>query len=255
MIDEPLARGKTVVHALDPRGKLLACLALSLVAAVASSPAAPLVILAVGLVLTLFSRPPWRILVVRLGTVNAFVFFLWLVLPVTAPGLPWHWFWGVPITREGVALAGLITLKTNAIFLCILSLVATTPAPALARSMRVLRIPDKFSFLFLFTYRYLHVIAEEYGRLVTAARLRGFVPATNRRTYRCYAALVAMVLVKSFDRSQRVYQAMLLRGFTGTFPSLTRFSPGPGDVVFGLAILAVLGGALGLDCWWGRGHG
>ena len=101
----------------------------------ASSPAAPLVILAVGLVLTLFSRPPWRILVVRLGTVNAFVFFLWLVLPVTAPGLPWHWFWGVPITREGVALAGLITLKTNAIFLCILSLVATTPAPALARSM------------------------------------------------------------------------------------------------------------------------
>jgi len=255
MIDEPLARGDTLVHVLDPRAKLVVCLALSLVAALAATPAAPLVILTVGAVLTLLSRPPWRILLARVGTVNAFVLFLWLVLPITAPGTPWLRFGGLTVTWEGLALAGLITLKTNAIFLCILSLVSTTSAPALARSMRVLRIPDKFSFLFLFTYRYLHVIAEEYGRLVTAARLRGFVPGTNRRTYRCYAALVAMVLVKSFDRSQRVYQAMLLRGFTGTFPSLARFSPGPGDVAFVLAMVAVLGGALGLDCWWGRGHG
>lgn len=254
MIDEPLTRGNTRVHALDPRGKLVACLALSLVAALAASPATPLVILAVGATLTFCSRPPWRVVLARLGAVNAFVVFLWLVVPITAPGTPWHRFWGLTVTREGVELAGLITLKTNAIFLCILSLVSTTPAPSLAKAMQVLRIPEKFSFLFLFTYRYLHVIVEEYGRLVTAARLRGFVPGTNRRTYRCYAALVAMVLVKSFDRSQRVYQAMLLRGFTGTFPSLTRFSPGPGDVVFGLAMLAVLASALGLDCWW-RIHG
>ena len=69
---------------------------------------------------------------------------------------------------------------------------ATIPAPALGRALASLRVPDKFSFLFLFTYRYLHVIAEEYGRLSTAARLRGFAPATNRHTYRTYAALVAM---------------------------------------------------------------
>jgi cobalt/nickel transport system permease protein len=253
VIDEPLARGTTLVHALDPRGKLAACLALSLVAAVATQPGAPLVVLAVGLVLTALSRPPLRLLAARLGAVNAFVLFLWLVLPVTAPGEPWRRVWGLVVTHQGVALAGLITLKTNAIFLCVLSLVATTPAPALARAMTALRVPEKFAFLFLFAYRYLHVIAEEYGRLAMAARLRGFVPATNWHTYRSKAALVAMVLVKSFDRSQRVYQAMVLRGFTGTFPSLDGLSAGRRDVVFGLFVVVGLGVALGLELWW-RGH-
>lgn len=253
MIDEPFARGATLMHALDPRGKLAACLALSLVAAVATRPEAPLVVLAAGGGLTALSRPPLRLLAKRLGAVNVFVLFLWLVLPVTAPGETWLRVWGVAVTHQGVALAGLITLKTNAIFLCILSLVATTPGPALAQAMAALRVPDKFAFLFLFAYRYLHVIAEEYGRLVTAARLRGFVPATNWHTYRAKAALVAMVLVKSFDRSQRVYQAMVLRGFTGTFPSLDGLSAGRRDVVFGVFAVVTLGLALGLELWW-RGH-
>lgn len=256
MIDESLARGRSLLHVLDPRVKLVVCLALSVAAALARTMAAPLVVLAVGAGLTLLSRPAGRVLLARLGTVNAFVLFLWLVLPLTAPGEP-VFRWGVAglvVTREGLALAGLITLKTNAIFLCLLSLVATTPAPALAKAMAVLRVPDKFSFLFLFTYRYLHVIAEEYGRLATAAKLRGFVPGTNRHTYRSMAALVAMVLVKSFDRSLRVYQAMLLRGFAGTFPSLVRFTPGRRDAVFAAVMGLALGGAVVLEFWWGRGH-
>ncbi len=139
--------------------------------------------------------------------------------------------------------------------LCVLSLAATIPAPALGRALTALRVPAKFSFLFVFTYRYLHVIAEEYGRLVTAARLRGFVPATNRHTYRTYAALVAMVLVKSHDRAQRVYQAMLLRGFAGTFPSLDRFRAGHRDAAFlilaaSLAVLAAVLDHLGREGTW-----
>jgi len=254
VIDEPLARGTTWVHALDARAKLAACLALSVVAAVAQRPEAPWVVLAVGLVLTASSRPPLRLFFARLAGVNVFVCFLWLVLPVTAPGDPWRSVWGLVITHQGVELAGLITLKTNAIFLCVLSLVATTPAPALAQAMAALRVPDKFAFLFLFAYRYLHVIAEEYGRLATAAKLRGFVPATNWHTYRSKAAMVAMVLVKSFDRSQRVYQAMVLRGFTGTFPSLDGLSAGRRDAAFGIGVALALGLAVGLELWW-RGHG
>ena len=39
-------------------------------------------------------------------------------------------------------------------------------------------------------------------------------------TYRSYACLVGMLLVKSFDRARRVRMAMLLRGFDGRFPCL-----------------------------------
>jgi cobalt/nickel transport system permease protein len=254
MIDEPLARGTSIIHALDPRYKLLACLALSLSAVLAETDLAPGLILAMGAGLTLLSRPPWRVVWGRFCVVNAFVLFLWLALPVTAPGTPIGEIWGVGISRQGVRLAWLITLKANAVLCCILPLVATIPAPALGRALASLRVPAKFSFLFVFTYRYLHVIAAEYGRLLTAARLRGFVPATDLRTYRTYAALVAMVLVKSYDRSQRVYQAMLLRGFTGTFPCLDRFRAGRADTVFlSLAVIAAVLAAC-LDWWGRRGH-
>ncbi len=254
MIDEPLARGTSWVHRLDPRCKLLACLALSLAAVLAATPAPPLAVLGAGLGLAALSRPPLRVVAGRFGAVNAFVVFLWLVLPLTAPGTPVWRLWSLAVTQEGLHLALLITFKTNAVFFCILALVSTTPAPALGRAMTALGVPDKFSFLFLFTYRYLHVIAAEYARLVTAARLRGFAPATDRRTYRTYAALVAMVLVKSYDRSQRVYQAMLLRGFTGTFPCLDRLAAGPGDMVFLAATVLWAAAAAGLDFYLGRGH-
>ncbi len=95
------------------------------------------------------------------------------------------------------------------------------------------------------------MIAEEYGRLATAAKLRGFVPATNWHTYRSKAALVAMVLVKSFDRSQRVYQAMVLRGFTGTFPSLDGLSACRRDAVFGMCVIVALAWLWGWNCGGG----
>lgn len=255
MIEEPLTRGHSPVHGLDPRCRLAACGMLSLVAALAAGIWSPLVILALGAVLTGLSRPPLGLLLRRVWAVNAFIVFLWLVLPVSVPGHPIWVIGPATVSREGVELAVRITLKANAIFLCILALVATIPAPALGRAMAGLGVPEKFSFLFIFTYRYVHVIAEEYGRLVTAARLRGFVPGTNRRTYRTYAALVAMVLVHSYDRSQRVYQAMLLRGFTGTFPCLDRFRTGRGDVVLLFVATMASVAAACLDIWVRRGHG
>ncbi|MYL82126.1 cobalt ECF transporter T component CbiQ [Desulfovibrio aerotolerans] len=254
MIDEHFAGGTSPIHALDPRYRLAACLLLSLVAALARTPQTPLLILGAGLVLTVLSGVSAKLVLRRAAAVNLFIIFLWLFLPVSTPGMPLWQGLGLTVTREGVALAGLVTLKANAVFLCVLSLMGTIPAPALGRALTALGAPAKFSFLFVFTYRYLHVIAEEYGRLVTAARLRGFVPATDGRTYRTYAALVAMVLVRSYDRSQRVYQAMLLRGFTGVFPCLDRFAAGRRDVLFLGCVVALAAGAVWIEWLAGRGN-
>lgn len=251
MINELFAGGTSAIHALDPRCRVIACLVLSLVAALAQGFGAPLIVLGAGLLLTALSGASFGLVLRRAAAINAFILFLWLVLPVSTPGTPVWRGLGLTVTREGLDLALLVTLKANAVFLCILSLLATIPAPALGRAMTGLGAPAKFSFLFVFTYRYLHVIAEEYDRLITAARLRGFVPATDRRTYRTYAALVAMVLVRSYDRSQRVYQAMLLRGFAGVFPSLDRFEARKRDVVFLCCVIALAAVAARIE-WLAR---
>ena len=250
MIDEPFARGETVIHRLDPRAKLTSCLLLSLVAALSLSYQAPLVVLLFAAILIAVARPPLGLLVQRIVAVNAFIAFLWLLLPLTTAGEPVYRLGVITITDTGLRLCLLVTLKSNAVFAIVLALISTSTAPALSHGMTALKIPPKLSFLFLFTYRYLHVIFDEYHRILTAARLRGFIPLTNLQTYRTYAAIVAMVLVRSYDRSHRVYQAMLLRGFCGTFHFLENLHAGPRDRVFILISFGVASIALWLSITW-----
>lgn len=255
MIHEPLAGIDSPIHRLDPRVRLAACAGLSLLAALARTPAAPLLILVFAMAAVALSRPPWGYALRQALAVNLFILFLWLFLPFTAPGAPVGQILGLPLSWEGIQLAILVTLKGNAVFLCVLALLATIPVTALGQAMAALGVPAKLAFIFVFTYRYLHVIAEEYSQMKTAAVLRGFVPATDRRTYRTYGALVAMVLVRSHDRAQRVYQAMLLRGFQGAFPSLHRFQIRPGDILFLIIAVATGIAAAGLEISTRLAHG
>jgi cobalt/nickel transport system permease protein len=78
-------------------------------------------------------------------------------------------------------------------------------------------------------------------------KIRGFQPRTNLHTYRSYAYLAAMLLVHSHDRADRVYQAMLCRGFHGKFYSLRTFSWQPRDRAFGVVSLLVLAALLYLE--------
>lgn len=232
MFDEPFARGRSPIHTLDPRFRLGLAVMFSVAAALIRTPLAAGSALALAGAALALSCPPLGVLVRRLAVVNLFTLFLWLLVPATVPGAP-AWRLGfVVFSQAGVDLASLVTLKSNAILLAFLALVATMDFPTLGHAMQRLGLPAKLVFLFLFSYRYVHVIADEWDRLRTAARLRGFVPATNVRTYGVIGNLFAMVLVSSFDRSRRVYQAMVLRGFEGRFATVARFRAQARDGLF-----------------------
>jgi cobalt/nickel transport system permease protein len=56
-----------------------------------------------------------------------------------------------------------------------------------------------------------------------------------------------MVLIKSFERAERVYQAMLLRGFQGRFYSLQEFHLRLHDLAASLAVIMGSSGVLLID--------
>jgi len=233
MIDEPFATGASFLHRADPRAKLVAAAVLSGILAVSPSWPAPALGLCVGAGLALWAglagQGVRRCLLRRLLTVNGFVAFLWVFLPFSTPGEAAGHLGPLTATSQGLALALLVTLKTNAIMLAFLALVATSEAAALGQAMHRLRVPPKLVFLFLFTYRFIHVIADEQQRLLTAARLRGFCPRTNLHTYRTLASLAAMVLIGALRRAEMTRRAMLLRGFKGSFATLRQFRLGRGE--------------------------
>ncbi len=246
-IQEPFSEGASLAHRLDPRGKIVVAALFAILIAVAKTFAVALAGLALALLYLALARLPVKQVVVRLLLVNTFIFFLWLVLPLTYPGDAVWRLGPLVATRQGLAYTGLITLKSNAIIIALIALIATVPVVTLGQALHNLRLPDKLCHLLLFTYRYIHVFEQEYHRLVQAMKIRGFRPRTNLHTYRSYAYLAAMLLVRSFDRAERVFAAMRCRGFQGTFYSLKTFSWQRRDGVFLAASLAALVALLYLE--------
>lgn len=240
MFDEPFARGGSFLHRVDPRFRLAVAFLCAVGLAIVRHPPVAALGLLFAVLLLALSRPPLGALVRRLLAVNIFILFLWLTVPVTMPGEPLALWGPFAFSRPGVLLTLLVTIKSNAIFLMFLALVATMDSPTIGYALERLRFPSKLVFLFLFTYRYLHVIADEWRKLHVAARLRGFVPRTNMHTYRTLGNMLGMVFVRSFDRSTRVYEAMILRGFSGRFQSVTTFRATFRDAAFAAAVLGCL---------------
>ncbi|MBG0789299.1 MAG: cobalt ECF transporter T component CbiQ [Desulfovibrionaceae bacterium] len=220
------------MHRTDPRVRLVCGLAVTVPAALLTDSQAAWLALAFSLLLVKMARLNLVRVLNRLAVVNVFIAFLWLFLPFSLPGYPLWSIGPLNLTQEGVDLALLITVKSNAIVLSLMALLGTIPVQDLGPALQQLKMPDKLCHILLFTYRYIFVIHKEYVTMRQAMRARGFRPRTNRHTYRSYAWLVGMLLVRSWDRAERVGEAMRCRGFRGRFYSLARFDARTGDYAF-----------------------
>lgn len=240
---ETFAEGTSPLHTMSAAAKVVAATFFSICTALLSSIEAASLAFAIGLTLLAIAQLPFKKLCKRLLFINAFIAFLWLTLPISTSGTPLYSLGGFTVTQEGIDLTLLITLKSNAIISAFIALLATSNVTDIGAGFERLHVPQKLSLLFLFTWRYIHVIQEEYTRLATAATLRGFVAGTNSHTYKTYANLIAMVLVKSHDRAERVSNAMKLRGFTGTFHTLHQQQCNLADIIYASCI-ALFGAAL-----------
>ncbi|MFO8032289.1 MAG: cobalt ECF transporter T component CbiQ [Desulfohalobiaceae bacterium] len=247
MLLQTLIQGDSFLHRCDPRVKICVALPFAVTAALLQTFPAAVAAIGISCILLLWARLPVSEVLGRLALVNMFILFLWLFLPFSTPGQEAFSLGPLLCTWQGLALAGLITLKSNAVVLAILALLATSSIPSLGHALSRLGLPDKLTFLLLISYRYLEVIFQEYHRLQEAARIRAFRPGTNMHTYRTYGHLLAMVLLNSYERAQRVYQAMLLRGFQGRFYSLQEFQLVSRDIYFLLGLAAAICGLILLD--------
>jgi cobalt/nickel transport system permease protein len=240
MIAEPFAHGISPLHRLDPRIRLIAAAVLSVVVALANQFTTLALALGAGCILIALARLPLITVAARLSVVAGFLLLLWLVLPFTVGGTPLFAVGPFPATAAGLAYAARITLKSIAILSLFLAMVTTMSVATMGHTLARLRLPDKLIVLLLLTYRYLFVLEQEYQRLKRAAEIRGFRPGTNLHSYRTYAYLVGMLLVRASARARRVYQAMCCRGFRGRFYTLADLSPSAHNLPVAL-LLGLLG--------------
>jgi len=117
--------------------------------------------------------------------------------------------------ERNLKTAAVIFLKANTLLVFTFALVLPLGVVGLARTLRELGVSEKFVLMLLLSYRYLHSVREEYEKISKAAKLRGFEPSFNLRTYRTYGYLLGMLTLKTYLKARQVYKAMLCRGFGG----------------------------------------
>lgn len=196
-VDYLASAGGTVWHRASAFTKLLA--AGAAIAAAVFAPGWPVlaVLLGTALVLVASARLPLRLIVAAATTPLLFA----LVFIVAS----WR----------GQALAAVeLALRPVIASLVALWLVGTTPYPDLfAPLSRVL--PRALGDSLFLTYRAVFTLLDRVERLWRALRLRGALTGPLRRRSAMMGEAVGTVVLYGFERSQRLYQVMHLRGHSG----------------------------------------
>lgn len=215
---DTMATGDSILHRLDPRAKLITTL-IFIISVVS------------------FNR----------YTIIAFVpFFIYPVVMISAGGLPAGYFlkkiiqvspfavligiFNPFIDKQIILHLGTIGISGGWIsFLSIiirfmltvtsaLILISLTGFNTVCEALNRLGVPRPFVVQLLFFYRYIFVLVDEAERMERARSLRSFNPRS--RPFRIFISIIGHLLLRSYDRAERIYLAMRCRGFEGHIPML-----------------------------------
>lgn len=211
---DDLARKGTFVHRVHPLVKLLTTVTyLTVVVSFGRYEIVGLLPLLVYPVLVItLAELPIRPILKRMLLAAPFVIGIGILNPVFDQQV--FVIGGITLSRGWVTFFS-IFLKCGLTVSAALILIATTGMDRLAEVLRMLKIPRLFVLQLLLTYRYITVLMEEVSRILRAYSLRsplqkGIHPST-------WGSLTGQLILRTFERAQRVYQAMCLRGFTGEY--------------------------------------
>lgn len=216
-------QSSTWVHNLDPRVKVLVAI-LFIVSTTLLPDGAWLAYLLSWVLVMIIGLAahirPW-FLIKRSLLVLPFILAA-VTVAFTLPGtVVWHGPLGLTISDAGlVRFLSILCRAWISVQMAVL-LTATTRFPDLLHALRHLRIPAIFVSILAFMYRYLFVLADEVARLMRARAARSAkLPGQHAGRSVWWRAAVAgqmvgQLLVRSMERSDRVYQAMLARGYQG----------------------------------------
>ena len=198
-LDSPL-------HQLDARTKLVGFTAL-IVAVLAIPPGNTFVFFAFFFLTAIFmgiSQVPLGYILGRSLVLLPFVLLASLARP---------WRGGFDFTF----LNALIMRSVLSLIILVL-LTNTTRFAEMMRGLRKLGCPRILTLNLGFLYRYIFVLTEEVLRMRQARDCRSVGRAPAKVELKILGSMLGTLLVRSFERAERLYQAMLSRGYSGDFP-------------------------------------
>ena len=235
---DQLSYKDTFVHRLDPRAKLIATL-LFLFTVISFSKYeinALLPFFLYPVLLMSIGEIPFMFILRKVILVSPFALFIGIFNPlldsthvVIFNGLTISAGW---LSFFSILLKFVLTVSTA------LLLIATTSFPGVCHGLRQLGLPSIFVSQLLFLYRYIFVLMEETMRIVRARNMRSY--GKSGKGIKIFVRITGTLFIRTIEKAERVYFAMLSRGFQGDMPSLKRFHIRTEDIIFTLSMIIFL---------------
>jgi len=134
--------------------------------------------------------------------------------------------WDFTITDAGLLRFVSIIIRSWLSVQIAILLVAVTRFPDLIHALEHLRVPAILTTIIAFLYRYLFVLVDEVYRLLRARESRS-AAAPGKRSgggvlwrARIAGNMAGQLFLRSYERSDRIYNAMVARGYAGHMRTL-----------------------------------
>jgi cobalt/nickel transport system permease protein len=226
------------IHRLDPRAKIVGLAGITLVAvSTAAWPAfaaCAAALAAIAATARIGPRTVWS----RVKAILPLVVFVAAFVPFVRGG-PTVQVGPLALSEAGLGTFALVTIKAAIGAVGAVLLGATTSFSDILHGLERLHAPRLLVVIAAFMYRYVFVIADEARRMRTALAARAYRPRHLGQAA-ALGRLVTGLFLRSYERGERVYVAMLARGYAGTMPRLAVLSFGRADALFLVALAAVL---------------
>jgi cobalt/nickel transport system permease protein len=167
--------------------------------------------------------------------------------PIGSPLAEWHLGPLVLIpTDAGLLRFASILVRSWLSVQAAILLVATTRFPDMVHAFEHLRVPAILTVIISFLYRYLFVLTDEVMRLLRAREARSAASPGQRSGrsvgWRAKVAgnMAGQLFLRSYERSDRVYNAMLARGYAGQLRTLHPHEMKSSDWLFAALFLVFI---------------
>lgn len=204
----------SLVHRWEPRYKLIGLIALIFAfASVKDWHLIPAMLLVTGMIYAM-SKLPLSFLLKRLRYPSLIVLGIVMFLPLVSGKTVILQVGLLTLRQEGCLASLLIVSRFLAIMTTGFVLFGTNSFLTTIKAMRSLGLSPIIADIILLSYRYLFELSRQLKMMQRASKLRGFEPSKfSRRNLSVYAAITGSLLVRSYEDSKQIYQAMQLRGY------------------------------------------
>jgi len=229
------------IHKLDPRAKVVGIIGITIVGVSTPFTAWPTwlacaaALVTIAIVARVGPGTIWR----RSRLILPLILFVAVFLPFVRKGGETVALGPLSLSVVGLQTFAAVSAKATIGVVGAVLLGATTSFPAVLHALESMRVPKLFVLIAAFAYRYLFVIAEEVQRMRAALASRAYAPR-NALHAGAIGRVASALFLRTYARGERVYLAMLSRGYSGSMRRLDTLAFDRHDAGFLVALVLLL---------------